>query len=98
MTSRCSHLDPTAFGMSDIDKYALLLYVVKRGYCFLDEWITYVALIYMYTHNFPPWAIFLTISYGGFAILTAYKNLANLETRLGLKDQWLFYPFIKQRD
>jgi len=73
----------------------LLLYIVKRGYCFLDEWITYGVLIYMYKHNFPLWAMLLTISYGGLAILTAYKNLSCLEERLGLKDQWLFYPLVK---
>lgn len=82
--------------MSDLDKFTLLLYTVKRGYCFLDEWITYVVVIYMYKHNFPWWALILTISYGGLAILTAYKNLSHLESKLGLREQWLFYPFVKQ--
>lgn len=74
---------------------SLHLYVMKRGFCFLDEWLMYAVFLYMYKQRFPRWMICLTMLYGSAALFTSYKNLSTLENEMGMKDQWLLYPLIR---
>jgi hypothetical protein len=76
-------------------------FVVKRGFCFLDEWLFYYFLMYCMKHR--RWRE-LTVGglIGIFLIITAYKNLSLIENCIELKtlgrggcnwEQWMIYPF-----
>lgn len=66
----------------------LKYYLIKRTFCFLDEWLSYVTLIYLYgnieTYGYLPFIAGTYICYN--AIITSYKNLSYLEKKMGFEE------------
>ena len=78
--------------------YILKYFIIKRFFCFLDEFCWYLFLIYCYKHRlrFP---LIVGIIFGIFMILTSYKNLEILEKIIFDHhdiefNQHTLYPFI----
>ena len=71
----------------------LSYYLIKRTFCFFDEWLTYGLLVYLYSNTdtlgyFP----FLSACFiGTTSIITSYKNLSYLERKMGF-DETLWFP------
>lgn len=71
-------------------------YKIKRIFCFLDEWCFYVLLLYLFVNKWPVYIIFGIGLYGTLAIITAYKNLSELQRKLDLVDPWFFWPIANE--
>lgn len=56
----------------------LYYYLIKRFFCFLDEWLFYCMCIYLYFNDlhFP---LLMCLIIGSCMIYTSYKNLEFIE-------------------
>lgn len=71
------------------------LYAIKRTFTFLDEWLFYCVLIYMYKTNMPIYIPIITGVYGIMATTTSYLNLTDIEEKMGVKHSWMLWPFFR---
>ena len=73
------------------------LYLSKRCFVFLDEWLFYILLLYLWfnrkSKNISLYLIFGILIFGSFAIITSYKNLEILERKMNFDPGYLFWPF-----
>lgn len=67
------------------------IYLVKKLFTSIDEWLFYFTLIYLWRRKYPKWMIILTAIYGGLGVITGYKNLEIIESKIGIHS-WLLYP------
>lgn len=67
-------------------------YVVKRAFCFLDEWLFYILSIYLYISGlyFP---LIICLIAGIAMIYTSYKNLEYIEIAIADKNEFAFRSY-----
>ncbi len=73
----------------------LVVYLTKRLFCFLDEWLLYLVLLHIYRRRYPHWFILGVFIYGTLGVITGYQNLCLIEKKVGLRGQWLFWPLVR---
>jgi hypothetical protein len=87
--------------MKNLQDNILLFFTIKRFFCFLDEWLFYCVLIYLWLFTDINILLFFGIMiYGTCAIITTYKNMAIIEKSLNINNEysnntWLLWPFLK---
>ncbi len=69
--------------MIKMDKYKYLS--DRRFFVFLDEWLFYLLLIFMYLSGFPYYIIIPTILIGAFMVYKGYKGYWRLLEKFDLK-------------
>jgi hypothetical protein len=71
----------------------IILYVIKRIFCFCDEWLFYSFLATLWKYDFS-WPIITGAACFGFgAILTSYVNLSHIESQMGVERISIYTPF-----
>ena len=79
----------------------LQYYLVKRVFCFIDEWLFYIFLLYLFERKYYRILIGTTMI-GALLILTSYKNLEIIEadfTRIFINEkenfkQYTLWPIV----
>ena len=75
----------------------VVIYLSKRLFCFLDEWLLYLVLLHVYRRRYPAWFVIGVLIYGTLGVITGYKNLCLIERAIGMNDHWLFWPFFREK-
>jgi hypothetical protein len=84
-------------------KDLILFYRTKRFFLFMDEWLFYFLLVFMYHYGFTFFLILPIMIYGSIGIYTSYKNLDLIENKIApiqqeiyaYQDMYSGYKFVK---
>lgn len=76
----------------DQDVLLLLLYIIHRIFLFLDEWMFYFTLMYLYFKKVDYKIFLIVLIYGIACIFTSYSNIDRIEESFSHIHQkiWLF--------